>query len=489
MSKLIPKMPGGVIPLYCIQGFSTFSFAVLYSSLALYSTKQLGLSNVLSNSIVGLFIAFNYILQLTGGLIGGRLLSNRVLFFITIIIQSMGLLVLALAQSSLLYLGLSLFLVGCGLNTTSFNSMLTQRFQQSDDRRETAFFFNYAAMNLGFCAGYCASGFFDFSNQYQSLFYACIITNTVTLCLIIKFWSVLRDINTPLMQRGDSHYVLLKKLIGVTITLVLIPMMFLCFHSSNLSNTVIAALSIIMLCVILIIGVKQKSPVDKHRIMVYLILAVSTLFFWMIYLTGPMGVTLFIKNNVDKSVLGVELATQWIRNMNPIVIIIGAPIIAIFLNKLNSKGYNVSVSIQFVCAFVLLAGSFFFLAWGIRYANPQGYSHLFWVLGYIILQGMAELMIAPVGYAMIGRIAPPQFQGILMGTWMLVSGIAASFSQYFSNAMVTSEITDPLITNNDFYLVFKQLGILSLSGAILLYFISKKISTELMKSSEIATAV
>ncbi|KTD31158.1 proton-dependent oligopeptide transporter (POT family) [Legionella moravica] len=472
MSKLIPKMPRGVIPLYFIQGFSTFSFAVLYSSLALYSTKQLGLSNVLTNSIVGLFIAFNYILQLTGGLIGGRLLSNRCLFFITIIIQSMGIIVLALAQSSMLYLGLSLFLVGCGLNTTSLNSMLTQRFEQSDDRRETAFFINYSAMNLGFCAGYFASGFFDYSNQYQGIFYVCIMTNGVTLYLITKFWSALGDKNTPLMQMPTSQSRRQKKIAGLFSVSILVPAMFLCFHSTNLSNGIIATLSVLMFGMVLMIKNKQTSSIDKRNIMIYLILAVSTLLFWMIYLTGPMGVTLFIKNNVDKNMLGVELATQWIRNMNPIVIIIGAPLMAMMLNQLNAKGYTMSVPMQFVFAFIFLAGSFCFLSCGIIYANPLGHSHLFWVFGYIILQGLAELLIAPAGYALVGRLAPPQYQGILMGTWMMVSGVAASISQYFSNAMVRTEATNPLITNNDFYQVFKQLAGWSLSGALCLYCIS-----------------
>jgi POT family proton-dependent oligopeptide transporter len=105
MSKLITQMPGGVASLYMIQAFSTFSFAILYSSLALYTSKQLGISNALTNDLVGLFIAFNYMMQLLGGLIGGRYLSNRNLFVITLVIQSIGLYYLALANASLIYRG------------------------------------------------------------------------------------------------------------------------------------------------------------------------------------------------------------------------------------------------------------------------------------------------------------------------------------------------------------------------------------------------
>ncbi|MCL9684739.1 peptide MFS transporter [Legionella maioricensis] len=477
MLKTTQKMPNGVTDLYFIQAFSTFSFAILYSSLPLYLTKQLETPNTSSNSIVGLFLAFNYVLQLIGGLIGGRYLSNRFLFFITIIIQSIGLIFLALCHTSLLYIGLSFFLVGCGLNTTCYNSMLTQRFNQSDSRRNSAFILSYGAMNIGFCAGYIASGFFDYSNQYQYLFYACMITNAITLFLIAKSWSHLLDNNTPLIQVKKYTDLLSKNFIGLMISLLLIPAMLLCFHSAHFSNGVVVTLSLIMFFIILTLGMKQGSKADQQKVMAYLILAVSCLVFWMIYFTGPIGVTLFIKNNADKNFFGFELATQWIKNVNPLVIVLGAPILTGLLNKLKSKGYNPSVSLQFVWAFILLALSFVLLSCGVIFSNSEGYTHLYWVIGYIILQGMAELLIGPIGYAMIGQIAPPQLQGVLMGTWMLVAGVAASLSHYFSNAMVKTESTNPLISNPDFLHVFKQLSLWALLGALFLYFISRKVRT------------
>lgn len=475
MLKTIQSMPKGVASLYFIQAFSTFPFAILYSSLPLYITKQLGIANASSNSIVGLFLAFNYIFQFAGGLIGGRFLSNRLMFFITLIIQSMGLICLSLCQSSLLYLGLSFFLVGGGLNTTCYNNMLTQRFHPNDDRREIAFILSYGAMNIGFCAGYIASGFFDYSNQYQYLFYVSLLTNAIIFLLITKYWPHLNDNNTPLIRVKNQPLLLFKKCMGLSITLLLIPMMYLSFHSAHLSNGVLATLGIIIFVIILVIGLKQKSSSDKHKIMAYLILAVSALLFWMIYLTGPMGVTLFIKNNVNKNLFGFELATQWIKNINPLVIILGAPVMTALINKLKSQGYKLSISIQFACAFISLALSFLFLACGVIFSNNQGYTNLIWVIGHIITQGMAELLIGPIGYAMIGRIAPLHLQGVFMGSWMLVSGIAASLSHYLSNAMVQTESINPLITNSDYLYIFKQLGVWAVLGALFLYFISGKI--------------
>ena len=100
---------------------------------------------------------------------------------------------------------------------------------------------------------------------------------------------------------------------------------------------------------------------------------------------------------------------------------------------------------------------------------------MYWIILHFVTQAFAELLIGPVGYAMIGRIAPAKLQGVLMGTWMMVSGVSASLSHYFSNAMVKAQATDPLLTNADYLNVFNQLGLWALTGGIFLYFISGKI--------------
>ncbi|EEZ95967.1 peptide MFS transporter [Legionella longbeachae] len=471
MNSTTQGMPNGVRSLYIIQAFSTFSYAVLYASLSLYLTKQLGLSIIVSNSIVGIFLAFNYALHLVGGLIGGHYLSNRVLFLVTTIIQSIGILFLALLQNYL-YIGLSFFLIGCGLNTTCYNSLLTQRFQAEDTRRDKAFFWSYATMNIGFFAGFIISGLYDQSNHYEQLFYVCAIINILTVFLIVYSWKSLSDQGTSLSQDKNTRT---KNLLGIIGILILIPVLNRSFNSASLSNYLVIVMSIIMFFVILLLGFKQKTKIDRQKIMAYLILTVTSIVFWMIYFTGPMGVTHFIKNNVDKHFWGYELPTQWILNINSILIIIGAPLMAFIISKLQSRGYKLTISTQFLWAFITLCLSFLFLGCGIFYANALGYIGVSWVVLHFIAQSIAELLIGPVGYAMIGRIAPIKLQGILMGTWMMVSGVSASLSHYFSNAMVKAESSDPLLTNVDYLHVFIQLSIWALIGAVFLYLISEKI--------------
>jgi POT family proton-dependent oligopeptide transporter len=476
MRKAIREMPEGIAVLYLIQMFSTFAFAVLYSSLSLFLIEKLNLPQTISNSIVGLFFALNYAAQLFGGIIGGRFLSNRTVFLISLFIQTLGLWFLALINIFWLKLGLSLYVLGCGLSTTCYNSILTQRFTSEDTRRDTAFFYSYAAMNVGFLAGYIMSGCFDYFNQYRYLFNMGFGLNLITILLTLQSWRHFIDTKTPLAQ--DKNYVhrLASKIVGFLIVLLLIPLFGVCFGWAELSNVVVIAMSVILCGFILLLAKKQKAKSDEQKILAFLILAISSMIFWMVYFTAPMGITLFIKHNVNRHVGGYELPTQWIFNVNAIVIIFGAPILSSILSRLKRHGVEASVTNQFIFGFLFLALSFFSLIYGVMFANGNGFVGLLWVIMYFVFIGIAELLLGPVGYAMIGRIAPTQLQGFLMGSWMMVTGVSAPLSHYFSNAMTKISSTHPLLTNGDYLSVFKELSCYACLGAVCLYFISGKIS-------------
>src|SRR5262249_12435379 len=83
-------IPEGTVALFFIQVFSTLGFAVLYSTLVVYATKQLHMKTKDASALMGVFGAFNYGLHLFGGYLGGRFLSNRNLFVGGMVLQVLG---------------------------------------------------------------------------------------------------------------------------------------------------------------------------------------------------------------------------------------------------------------------------------------------------------------------------------------------------------------------------------------------------------------
>src|SRR5437867_11611117 len=98
---------------------------------------------------------------------------------------------IATGTLALFYVGLAFFLTGSGLNVTCINMMLTQRFTSEDPRREGAFLWNYAGMNVGFFVVLSAAGYFEATQSSSSLFIFATLDIFVAIVLAALTWKTL----------------------------------------------------------------------------------------------------------------------------------------------------------------------------------------------------------------------------------------------------------------------------------------------------------
>src|SRR5262245_15112694 len=190
--------------------------------LVLYATKHLRLGVKEATALMGVFGAFNYGLHLFGGYLGGRFLSNRKLFVGSMALQVIGCACIASGTLLMFYVGLAFFLTGSGLNVTCINMMLTQRFTPEDPRREGAFLWNYAGMNVGFFVGFAVAGYFQGTESYASLFIFATLGNFAAIVLAALTWKQLADRNTPLLDATPKQF-RLRQLAGIAILIGLVP--------------------------------------------------------------------------------------------------------------------------------------------------------------------------------------------------------------------------------------------------------------------------
>ncbi len=460
-------MPVGAGGLFFIQVFSTLGFSVLYSTLVLYMTGALGFKETDANSVMGVFIAFNFGLHLLGGYFGGRFLTNRALFSVGMLLLMAGAFMLMTPTDEMLYWGLTFFLVGAGLNVTCLNCMVTQLFEPEDKRREAAFLWNYAGMNIGFFVGYSMSGHFQLTGEYNQLFFWSAMGYVVSLLLVIIHWRKLGDRHT-ILSRATLTDRLKRGLFCLTLVAVMIPTMHFFTQNAHFGNNLVLICGGAMLLLLLFMAFKQ--PIEARRKMfAYLIFALCALIFWSLCHLQSMGLTLFIEHNVSNQLFGYIIPPQWVQNLNTIVIVIGAPILSVVFRSLRKRGFNITLPFQFSSALILIGVGFVILPFGIMLANPEGLTNFNWVIACYVFQSVGELFLGPIGYAMIGQMAPVSLQGIMMGTWMMVSGVGGALSHYFSNMMISDVSSSPLLTNPTFSHTFTMIGWISVAaGGILL---------------------
>jgi POT family proton-dependent oligopeptide transporter len=478
MSKKIDlwkSMPNGTAALFFIQIVATLSFSVLYSTLVLYMKGKLGIPVATANSIMGVFIAFNFALHLLGGFWGGRLMSNRALFCVGMIAQVIGCVLLSFATESFLYYGLAAFLTGSGLNVTCINCMLTQMFSPEDNRRETAFLWNYAGMNVGFFIGFTLSGIFQISQNYQRLFLLSSLGNLIAVLICFYFWQQLSDINTAYSKKTKEEQ---RKSIryGILFVMMLPLAISQLLQFSSFANKLVILTGVLMLLVIIYLAYQQPNKIAKDKIIGFTILMFVGTVFWMLYQIGPMGLTVFIDNNVQRHFGDWVIAPQWFQNINTIVIVFGGPLLGIMLNRMRQNGSQINIPAQFAYALLFIGVAFAILPIGIAYANHDGMVNPSWVVTSFVLQSIGELLISPIGYAMIGALAPSSLQGVMMGMWMLNTGVGATLSSYSSNLMIVGQnSSSPLLTNSGYSNVFLILGLFAIFSSMVVFILVPKL--------------
>jgi len=477
----LAQIPDGAGVLFFIQIFATLGFAVLYSTLVLYATQHLHFPAKQATAIMGVFGAFNYGLHLFGGYLGGRFLSNRNLFVGGMILQVLGCGCISGGSVALLYWGLALFLTGSGLNVTCINMMLTQRFKPDDVRREGAFLWNYAGMNIGFFVGFAAAGHYQLEENYSGLFIFATIGNFIAIVIAAAFWKTLADRNTTLLEETPRRF-RGRFAVGVGILGGLVPIVWILLQHPGGTETLVKAISAAVLLTLVGLAFTHRDARERNNMWAYLILTVGSLVFWALYQMAPSGLQLFAVNNVDRNVWGIEVAPQWIQNINTVVIVVGGPLMAALFARLRARGWNIDIPRQFSAAVLLMGLGFLALPVGIALANGKGMVAFSWLFASYVLQSIGELLISPVGYAMIGKLAPRRYQGVMMGSWMLVTGLASLFAGDFSGMIPEPSEGTALTTNPVYSTLFTELGcgslVVGVALVVLIPFLRKLITDE-----------
>ena len=467
LKRRFAHAPEGTAALFFIQIFATLGFAVLYSTLVLYATKHLHLGVKAATTLMGVFGAFNYGLHLFGGYLGGRFLSNRNLFVGGMALQVFGCACIATGTLALFYVGLALFLTGSGLNVTCINMMLTQRFTPEDPRREGAFLWNYAGMNDGFFVGFSVAGHFQATESYSKLFIFATVGNFVAIVLAALTWRTLADRNTPLLDKTPQQF-RLRQLAGIGILIGLVPVVWLMLQQPGMTETVIKAICAAVALFLIYITVRHSDRREQRNMTAYLILTIGSLMFWSLYQMAPSGLMLFAVNNVDLMVGPVRIQPQWIQNINTVCIVLGGPVLASLFTRMRARGWRIDIPKQFAASLLLMALAFLILPLGIKLAGADGKSAFVWLFLSYVLQSIGELLIMPIGYAMIGKLAPKQYQGVMMGSWMLVTGLASLFAGDFSGMIPEPTGTTAIATNPGYAKLFAELGAGSLAVGVAL---------------------
>jgi POT family proton-dependent oligopeptide transporter len=139
-------------------------------------------------------------------------------------------------------------------------------------------------------------------------------------------------------------------------------------------------------------------------------------------------------DRVITSLNNYQYSASWFQTINPLAILVLAPLFALMWPRFRKKGHEPSIPTKMGIGLIILSLGFIALlpAAHILDAGSQNISPLWLILAYIIFT-MGELCLSPIGLSMVSKLSPVRFVCCLMATWFLASSIAGIASGYLGS--------------------------------------------------------
>ena len=446
-SSVKTSHPKGLYILFVTEMWERFSYYGMRAIFVLFLSKALLMSDKDASNIYGSFTGLVYLTPLLGGYISDRYWGNRKSIFIGGIMMAIGQIMMFFSgnavgsdlASPLMVSGLGFLIIGNGFFKPNISTMVGQLYPKNDVRIDGAFTIFYMGINLGaffsplICGGLGDTG--DVSDFKWGFLAAGIgmIISVITFELMKNKYLVSPE-GEP-VGMPPSHYK--KEIVKAAVDTpktsmsniimifgigVVVAFLFHQFLDMDIIGSIIFA-SAIAIPAMIITDNTLKSD-EKERIWVIFILAFFVVFFWSAFEQAGASLTLFADKQTDRYLGAWEMPASWFQSINPLGIILLAPLFSSLWVGLGRKNMEPSSPLKMAMGLGLLCLGYIVIAIGVNGVAADVKISMWWLVTLYFLHTMGELCLSPIGLSMVSKLAPLRFASLLMGTWFLANAAA-----------------------------------------------------------------
>lgn len=439
--------PRGLAPLFMTELWERFSFYGMRAILVLYlsapeSSGGLGVDAATATAIYSVYNALVYMLSMPGGWIADRLLGARRTVLIGGIVITCGHFMLAVPLSGTFYVGLLAICVGTGLLKPNISTMVGGLYAKNDPRKDGGFTLFYMAINIGSVFSPLVVGTLGQQVNWHLGF----ATAGVGMLLgLLQYLLGARHLgavgaNAPKPAPPDVRRTVARKAgfwVGLAALALVVDVALHTFSMDHVVN-VLTVLGLIVPVVYFtkIMRDRELSTDDRNKMKSFLWFFVVAAVFWMIYDQTGSTLSLFAQHSTDRHVFGWSFPASWFQSVNPVLIIILAPVFAWLWQWLRQR--NPSTPVKFSGALLLIGASFGVMGLAGLAASDGQLVAPWWLVGVYFLQTCAELCLSPVGLSVSTKLAPPKYASQIMGLWFLAVATGDSVAAW------TTQLRGPL---------------------------------------------
>jgi len=417
--------PKGLFVLFFAEMWERFSYYGMRAILIFYLTKHWLFDDGKANLIYGAYTSLVYITPVLGGWLADRYLGQRKAVLFGGILLAFGHLLMAVEGNggtgdptiNVFWLALSFIIVGSGFLKANISVIVGQLYRLTDVRRDGAYTIFYMGVNVGSALGTILVGYLGETVGWAYGFGLAGIGMVAGLIIFVIGRPALRG-------RGEAPDAarLAAPTMGVKLEALLyavgvaaVVVIWLLIQYQNLIGGLLLVSGVILLVYVLIQAFRY-DPHTRDRLFAVLFLIALEPVFWGLYEQSGGSFNLFTDRFVDRG--GVPASLY--QSINPIYIIVLAPLFAWLWTALAKRGLEPSTPAKFGLALIQVGLSFLVLVWG---ADMMGGAMIPAILVFILylLQTTGELCLSPVGLSAMNRLAPRTMASLIMGAWFFMT--------------------------------------------------------------------
>jgi proton-dependent oligopeptide transporter, POT family len=476
--------PKGLYMLFFAEMWERFSYYGMRALLIFYLTKHWLFADGKANLIYGAYTSLVYITPVLGGYLADRYLGQRKAVLFGGLLLAAGHSLMAVegvgGQSdptiNIFWLALAFIIVGSGFLKANISVMVGQLYKLTDIRRDGAYTIFYMGINLGaaigtimvgylgetigwgfgfglagigmlaglvvfvlgksalngageapaplskskewslYGVGFAAVGVIWLLVQFQDVIQALLIASGVGLLLYVLGVALFKLAHGSFQAAGEfivTSYFIGNALIAITLLLWL---------TSLIPGMIAIPLLVVGFSIIGGITVQQtifKESDARDRIFAILFLIALNPLFWGLFEQAGGSMSLFTDRFVDRSGVPASL----FQSINPIIIILVAPLFAALWQWLGKRGKDPSAPAKFGLALAQMGLANLVLVWGAGAFGAAATTPVFLVFAYYFFATTAELCLSPVGLSAMNRLSPSFMASLIMGAWFYMTAV------------------------------------------------------------------
>lgn len=425
------RHPRGLATLFMTEMWERFSYYGMRAILVLFLSATvagggLGLPAGTAKALVGVYLGMVYLVALPGGWIADRLLGARTSVLYGGFVIMLGHVSMAIpGGAAFVYLGLTLIILGTGLLKPNISTLVGRLYRKDEDaRRDAGFSIFYMGINLGAFLAPLVVGTIGQGIAWHLGFGTAAVGMAIGLAQYVLGRRGLPDRRPPRPLGPEERRRLRRVVPAIAAGVAAVVVVLLATGTFTLDNVTFALTAVPIVVAAgyfaFMFGSREITPEERTRLRAYVWLFVAAAIFWMIYDQAATELSTFALKKTDLSIGGWRMPSSWLQSVNPIMIMLLAPLFAALWIK---AGDRVSTPLKFALGMVLCGLSFVVMAFASAAASGGVKVSILWLVLTYLVQTTGELCLSPVGLSVTTKLAPRAFASQMMGVWFLATAV------------------------------------------------------------------